>query len=161
MKTLIRVLFLIVFAFGLVGCIPGGGFIPVAKDRTTTYSVGMEVHGCVVETYVSDNGIDADGNRYSRFGKTFYYPEYNRLFYNPNFGWLSSSVSGVVPIDIVGAKLAALQQLPSGKWQVFQIGLGGKGIATNIISVSKQIAAERGAVYLQTGIDPGDCIRFE
>ena len=156
--------FLKVLPLILLMSVSGCAGIPTATDRTATWSMDMVVDGCVVRTYVSDDGVDASGkDRYSRFGRVFYYPERDALAYNPDFGWVSGAAAfvtfGVVVPGVSNIRAAFLRPTKGG-WQMF-LADGNRLIPTEVISAKKQLAAERGAVFLQTGKDPGDCIRFE
>jgi hypothetical protein len=149
-------------SFLMTGC----AVAPTSHDRTSPQSLEMEVRGCAVETYVSEGGRDAEGTVYDRFGRVFYYPDKNLLVFNPDFGWMSGAIAlvtlGAVLPDTENARAAFLQSTDNGGWKMMLFNKRTRQrVETGIVSKQKRLAAKRGAVWLQSGKDPGDCVRFE
>ena len=153
-------LFAVILSF-LAGC----AGIPMSRDVTATRSVDMVVHRdtCIVETYVSVDGTSESGEPYERYGKVFYFPRRGELAYNPNFGWITGAISfvsfGTVGPGIEGSRYAKIHHVKQG-WRVFLV-QGNSLVPTEIVSKDERVASARGAVFLQTGIDPGDCVQFK
>ena len=159
MKNFSGLLFAVSLLF-LVGC----AGIPTSRDVTATRSVDMIVHRdtCMVETYVSVGGMSESGKSYERYGKVFYFPHRGELAYNPNFGWVTGAISfvslGTIGPGTEGSRYAKVHRVKQG-WQVFLV-QGNSLVPTEIVSKDRETAVARGAVFLQTGIDPGDCVQF-
>lgn len=160
MKDFSGLLFAVSLLF-LAGC----AGIPMSRDVTATRSVDMVVHSdtCTAEAYVSVGGMSESGEPYERYGKVFYFPRRGELAYNPNFGWITGAISfvsfGTIGPGSEGSRYAKIHRVKQG-WRVFLV-QGNSLVPTEIVSKDKETAAKRGAVFLQTGIDPGDCVQFK